>query len=331
MSVATFLTNEQLWQEMGARIKAAHHVDAAIAYFGQGGASLLRLGRGDRLIVDMSLAAVRAGATDPREVEKLIRRGVQAFTRRNLHAKTVVTDKFVISGSANVSKRSQDVLDEAAIMTNDRAAMRRARDFIDRLCTEPVRPEYLEQCKRHYQPPRFNSQPGSRKQRHHRTGCAKLWIVNLEEYGVPEAEIKRYEQGEAAAEKLIRDGARTSTDSFHYASKPNMANEVEQGDWVIQVVTYDDKSVLVYPPGQILLIDHYVRSGASGKERWVFHLEIPKQGESMPWKGFCRKANSFLRTRNLKSPRTTPVRDVMVADRFLALWTPSGRLALKKK
>src|SRR3990167_4333385 len=92
VSVTTFLSNMTLWQTLAARVKDARHVDAAIAFFGQGGAKLLPLRRGDRLVVDMSPATVRAGGTDPREVEKLMRRGVRAFTRRNLHAKVVVAD-----------------------------------------------------------------------------------------------------------------------------------------------------------------------------------------------------------------------------------------------
>lgn len=136
MSLTTFLSNEALWQELYRRVKAAWHVDAAIAYFGQGGAKLLPLRRGDRLIVDMSPAIVQAGGTDPREIEKLIRRGVHVYTRRHLHAKTIVADRYVISGSANVSKRSQQLLDEAAIFTNDQSAVRRAREFIERLSTE---------------------------------------------------------------------------------------------------------------------------------------------------------------------------------------------------
>ena len=43
MSVTIFLSNDTLWQTLTARIKAANHVDAAIAYFGQGGAKLLPL------------------------------------------------------------------------------------------------------------------------------------------------------------------------------------------------------------------------------------------------------------------------------------------------
>ena len=326
MSVTSFLSNETLWQTLAARIRAARHVDAAIAYLGQGGATLLPLRRGDRLVVDMSLPTVRGGGTDPCEVEKLIRRGVQAFTRRNLHAKLVVADRSVICGSSNVSKRSQQVLDEAAILTGDPSALRRARQFIDRLCTEPVRPEYLKQCKRSYKPPRFTGD-ANRKYDQGRVRRAKLWIIRLSDYSVPDSERRRYEQGQSKAEKRIKNKRRADMDSFHWPHKPRMASELDVGDWLIQAVKYRDEGTFVYPPGQLLLTDHYVRDSDSGKERWVFHLEVPRRGQRMKWKEFRRAANSMLGTGNLTSPRTKPVRDVQVADRILALWTAGGRVS----
>jgi hypothetical protein len=57
-----------------------------------------------------------------------------------------------------------------------------------------------------------------------------------------------------------------------------MASELELGDWIIQIVAYKDKSILVDPPSQLLLIDHYVRDPERRKERWVFHLEAPRRG-----------------------------------------------------
>ena len=71
MIASTFLSNETYWQDLSDRIKAAKQTDAAIAYFGLGGAKCLPLRRADRLIVDMSQATVRAGATDPREGSRL--------------------------------------------------------------------------------------------------------------------------------------------------------------------------------------------------------------------------------------------------------------------
>ena len=327
MSATTFLSNETLWQTLSARVKAARHVDAAIAYFGQGGAKLLPLRSGDRLIVDMSPATVRAGGTDPREVEKLMQRGVVAFTRRNLHAKLIVADQSVISGSANISKHSKEVLDEAAILTTDPAAIRRAREFIDRLCTEPVRREYLEECKRVYKPPRFNGQRANGKSRQRRVKHAKLWIVGLRECSIPESEVERYERGEANAEKQVKDEARATRESFHWPYKPRMARELEFGDWIIQVTKYKDESIAVSPPGQLLLIDSYIRDVDSGKERWVFHLEVPRRRETLTWREFRRAAKAVLGTDALTAPRTQPIRDTQVADSLLGLWTPGGRVS----
>jgi hypothetical protein len=327
MSSATFLTNEALWQTISDRIKTARRVDAAIAYFGQGGAKLLPLRSGHRLVVDMSPATVKGGATDPREVEKLIDRGVEVFTRSNLHAKVVVADKALISGSANVSKRSQDVLDEAGILTTDESAVRRAREFIERLCTEPVRPEYLEECKRLYRPPRFVGAMAGAKSKGQRAVHAKLWIVNLSDAILPDSEVERFEVGETTARRLVKDNERSRLDSFHWAYKPRMAGELVIGDWVIQVMTWKDKSVTVHAPGQLLYIDHYVRDSTSAKERWVFHLEVPRRGDSLTWAAFRRAAKKPLGPKAVEAPRTRPVRDVTAADGLLSLWTPGGRVS----
>lgn len=329
MSSATFLTNESLWQVISDRVKVASRVEAAIAYFAQGGAKLLRLRKGHRLVVDMSPATVQAGATDPREVETLIGRGVSVFTRSNLHAKIVVADKALIAGSANVSQRSLRVLDEAGILTTDETAVRRAQEFIDRLCTEPVRPEYLEECKQLYSPPQFTGAKVGVKQNSRRTVHAKLWMVNLVESTLPDAEIAQYEAGGEIARSLVKDNDRSRVDSFHWPHKPRMADELELGDWIIQVMTWADKSVTVHAPSQLLHVDHYARHSASGRERWVFHLEAPRRGESLTWAKFRRAAKVLLGSKGVAAPRTRPVRELATADGLLRLWTPGGRVSTR--
>ena len=106
-----------------------------------------------------------------------------------------------------------------------------------------------------------------------------------------------------------------------------MASELELGDWLVQIVTYKDKSVLVYAPGQLLVVDHYVRDSERSKERWVFHLEDPKRGETMTWKEFRRATKSLFGSRAPAKPRTKPIRDIQVADGVLCLWTPGGRVS----
>lgn len=327
MATATFLSNEVLWQTLSVRIKLARHVDAAIAYFGQNGASLFPLQRGHRLIVDMSPHTVKAGSTDPREIEKLDQRGVEIFSRRNLHAKIVIADNTLIVGSANISKESQERLDEAAILTTDPVAVRRAREFIDHLCTERVLPEYLELCKQSYRPPRFSKAKSDKTSAWPRIRHAKLWMVNLWEGSIPKSERERYKEGEKEARKLMKDSAHSELIYCHWSRKPKMANELEAGDWIIQVVTGKNKSVLVYPPAQFLFVDQYVREKKSGKLRYVFHLEIPKSSQRLSWADFCRGAKSVLSPQELDKPRTRPIRDIQIADDLFRLWTPKGRIS----
>lgn len=329
MRATVFLANDALWQALPARIKLARHVDAAIAYLGRGGAKLLPLRRGDRLVVDMSPGTVRAGGTDPHEIESLVQRGVRVFTRKNLHAKVVLADSAVIAGSANVSTNSFRFLDEAAILTEAPAVVRRAKEFIDRLCTEPVRPEYLKKCKRIYRPPKFhfagNGRPvtkGPERVRH-----AKLWLVSLVEGSIPDDEVERYEKSERKAAKLVKDKKRFETDSFWWPRKTKMADELEMGDWIIRCLRQEDGTVRVYPPGQFLLLDSYVRDRRTGKMRFVYHLEVPARGQSYTWGQFTQKAKTGLNPKQRKKPRTTAVRDPLIADALLGLWTETGYIA----
>jgi len=131
-----------------------------------------------------------------------------------------VADRTAISGSANVSKRSQQQLDEAAILTNDLSTVRRAREFIERLSTEPVLPEYLEKCKQLYRPPRLNDRLADGNNMQRRTKHAKLWVVNLREYPIPDSEAERYHQGEVKAEESVKNTNSSDTDSFHWPSRP---------------------------------------------------------------------------------------------------------------
>ncbi|MBI2392252.1 MAG: hypothetical protein HYV09_21875 [Deltaproteobacteria bacterium] len=155
-----FIFNNALWDELAARVPR-HHVRAAVAYLGTGASRLLPLKKGDQLVIDMSLRAVRSGVTDPREVRTFLRRGVEVFSRATLHTKFFVLGNTVIAGSSNISRHAKDVLDEAAVLTDDGATVRRAISIFEELCTEPVRKEYLAKCLKEYRPPKFLGTSGS--------------------------------------------------------------------------------------------------------------------------------------------------------------------------
>ena len=329
MSKVSFLTNENIWQTLPEIIKFSQQIDAAFAYFGHDGAKLFPLKRGDRLFIDMSPATVKEGGTNPNEIEKLIKRGVQVFTRSNLHAKIVITDKVVLVGSANVSKSSRDNLEEASILTNDAVTIQRARDFLNHICIEPVLPEYLSQCKSLYRPPRIVGKRSTTTKRVSRATHAKLWLVNLVDcHSFPDSEIEAFETSEEKALVLIEGKEQSSLSTFHWSYKPKMADELETGDWIIQCIRHKDKSISVYSPARLIFVDHYIRNQRTGKERYVFHLEYPKRGERLGWAKFRKSLNAIL-SKDLSQPRTMAVRDTQKADDLLRLWTPKGRVSRK--
>ncbi len=326
MSKISFLFNEDIWKTIPEIIKTSKHTDVAVAYLGKDGSKLLPLKKGDGLVVDMSIATVKAGSTNPYEIEKFIKRGVQVFSRRNLHAKIIISDKQALIGSANISKNSRDNLDETAILTNDLITIQRARNFINQICLEPVRHEYLKECINIYKTPRIHNPPPPPPPKH-----AKLRIVGLMDYAdFPEREIESYEKSEKKAIKLLKSKEQSVLENFHWSHKPKMADELEQGDWIIQCIKHSDKSISVYPPAQLILIDHYFRDKENGKERYVFHLESPKNGQAIDWNIFRKKMNAILST-SKKNPPTIAIRDVRQADELLRLWTPKGRITRTTK
>ena len=327
-----FFAKSPLWREMRARVEGARRVDVAVAYLGHGAADLLPLKKGHRLVIDMSLTAVRAGSTDPNEVERLIAAGVDAYSRQNLHAKMLIADGVLVCGSANISHHSRDILEEAGISTDEPAAVRAAHTFFESICTEPIRPEYLSICKKEYRPPQgFGGRPsGSDSETDSQPSPArhrKLWLVNLSEFELPKSEEKRFKLGLSAAQKLIKDPATTKVESFYWPSKPLMASQLVTGDWIIQAMTLKSKRIRVYPPGQFLSMDHYPRGETPDKERWVFHIEVPRSGQGMTWSRFRNIARQLPGLEKWTSPRTRAIKDNDVADKLLALWTSTGELA----
>ena len=323
-----FLFNEMLWDELAARIPKAKSVRAAVAYLGTGASGLLPLRKGDRLVVDMSLRAVRSGTTDPREVQKFLRRGVEVFSRGSLHAKFFIIDKTTIAGSSNISNHAKDSLDEAAILTDDPAVTRRASATFDQLCNEPVRKDYLERCITEYRPPMFMAGPVQRG-RAHKMPQAKVWIVGgLRPSDIPEEEAKASARVMAKARKRLRDFERCEVDYFHYPTAPRFLRRLREGDWLI-VCVRSGRGFDVNPPARFLSLDHYPRG--EGKRRYLALYEAPTDVESIRWTTFRSAVPRTIRAARSAKPKTVPIADESDADALLRLWDARGRFRKKKR
>jgi hypothetical protein len=288
-----------------------------------------RLANEDRLVVDMSMQAVKQGVTDPHEIKRLLKRGVKVFTRGNLHAKFLIAGNTLIAGSANISRNARTVLDEAGVVTTDPAALQRAKTFFEKLCTEPVRPKYLAECIKQYRPPRFKAAvaPTSDPRRPKREVNAKLWLVRGLVYrDLPQREQKRADAAESRAKKKLRDPDRTEVSTTHYAQPIAFLKRLRQGDWVITEINFKGGSD-VSPPASVLAVDSYPRG--KGKRRYLLLTETPQSAETISGTKFRNLARKI--DKRLVARRTQPVANDESADAILRLWTPAGRLRTRKK
>ena len=327
-----FLSNDELWNEIKSRVSKAKRVNAAVAYLGKDGSRLVPLKKGDRLVVDMSIGAVRQGVTDPREVQKFMKRGVRVFSRNALHAKFMIIDNVLITSSANISMNSNSVLDEAGILTTDQVAVRRALSFFDRLCSEPVRAQYLKECIKAYQPPKFKAaalpsrKPGKLR---HRITQAKLWFVGgLRLFEVSKRDAVVVSKIEDRAECKLSNTEKTSVAWVRYSRRLKFLDQIQVGDWIIQCLS-DRKSRYVEAPAQVIGQDSYVSH--SNKKYHMLMLESPDAGESISLTEFRHKVKKLEPNLDRKSPRTMPIADDDIADALLHFWTLSGRISRRKK
>ena len=131
----TQLITNNIWQTLTSALKNTNGKSiVAVAYFGQNGAKMLPLKKGDILVVDASEKALKTGQTCPDELLKLYNKGVQVYSFDNLHAKLFLIGNVLYCGSTNVSGNSAKRLKEAILTTNDKIAIEDAKTFIKSLC-----------------------------------------------------------------------------------------------------------------------------------------------------------------------------------------------------
>jgi hypothetical protein len=265
------MTNPVVLADPGHQISAAcrmSRADVAVAYVSQGAATLLPLRRGSRLVVDASEAAVRCGQTDPRELLRYFRTGVEVYSRPRLHAKVFAFLNVAFVGSTNVSSRSAHHLLEAAVVLRSKKAVAEAGAFVRQIAQSPLGEEFLKKLAGIYRPPRV---PGARRRRGRHVErevslveAMPLRIAQLVPASWGDGENDADEAGRAEARKKKTRGF--TLDSFSYARWPRGSMDEE----VIQVFKEGTRNVTVFPPGRVLAV-RKVR----GKKRSVVVLEMP--------------------------------------------------------
>jgi len=259
MSVSFLGGEGVVWKQITKTAKSASRADVAVAFLGKGGAKRLPLKSGSRLVVDASEGTVKAGGTCPEELLKLVRRGVDVYSRGALHAKVFVFPKSAYVGSANNSSLSADVLSEALLRTTDPETVRQARDFVISMCDGiPMGPKELEYLQTIYRPPRPKRQDGGGKRR--LKPC--VWFEEVSEGELPDGT-------ESFVKELLAEAKAQHKQRKHYTlieiwqTRPRYRK-----DDIVVMTEWQKRREMVSYPGKVIA----VKECSIGRSRYVFSI-----------------------------------------------------------
>jgi hypothetical protein len=230
-----------------ARDKGQHWV--AAPYISPGASKRLPLRRGDVLITRFDDAAIKAGQTDPTEIARYIRNGVEVHNEPWLHAKVYVSRKRAVICSANVSSNSEEGLMEAGLEVTNRRVIADARRFVQELRGSIIGLAFARskiklfrsggQARRAMALPK--APPGH-----------SLWIVGLRTGDSTDEESAASHLSKIKAISRMKDKEAFRLDEFTFFPKW----PAKVGDYVVQVVT-DGRRSYIEAPAQITVIDRF--------------------------------------------------------------------------
>ena len=208
--------SDDVWAQISRAARRCHspsHV--AVAFIGSGASGMLPLKKGSRLVVDASKRTVKAGLTNPYELERYYKKGVKIYSHKDLHAKVFVFGDLAFVGSANVSKNSKDVLTEAVLRSKVRSIVHSAKKFVEDIGLVEIGREEIIDLQSVYVAPRNVRGISSRRKK-----SKGLRILHLDEpENVPEDIAEEVDAGEKRARSMLK--VRHKSDCIWYGWRMN--------------------------------------------------------------------------------------------------------------
>ena len=308
---------DNLWPTITKLARKSDRKHVAVAYLGQGANKLLPLDKGDSLVIDMSQGAVKSGQTDPKEIEKYLKKGVDIYTCTNLHAKVYIFDKTLVVGSANVSRHSRHSLIEAGLLCRDRDMLTQARGFVKSLQVEPVTPGYVKLCKKRYRTPKIHDF----KNRHPDTRLphSRLWVIGTVPTNFSGQENRLCWDGEKKASKKLKNARKFEVNSICWPGKSRLTEHVMEGDLIVSIHT-EGKSIKVFPPSRVLLTKKYRSFDHQKQPRMFIHIEEPKNPKLLGWRN-VKDAVVKAGLRSISSNSIREIRSSELKHVILGLWS----------
>jgi len=246
-TVIQFLADD-IWTTIKSLSDKSRRTKVAVAYFGTGASTQITLKKDDTLLVAMTLGNVKVGQVNPFEIEKLYNKGVHIFNLANLHSKIYLFDKSLIIGSANVSSNSADILIETALLTDDRKTISQADSFIKEHCIEKVEQDYIEVCKKNYNPPKYfgNRQKRTTKSKF-KGQLSTTWVISTTPTEWKDADYETLETDQDVFENKISNKRTLELYEVKYGISHPFIKKVKEGDNIIEIIKHKVKTQVVQP------------------------------------------------------------------------------------
>lgn len=251
-----FLTGN-IWKEVNKLFVKKQSKIACIAYVTSDN---LQLAKGDTLICDASDYEIRFGATSAKVLDSYFKKGVIILSNQNLHAKLLLTNSFLVIGSANLSNRSAETLIESAVVTEDDILLSQVKSFCHNLIGEKgtvalTRKHIdmllqIEVVKRTFK-------PASKSKIRAKKFGSRFWYVplgNLTDKAYDKVKVKI----ESSKMKVTEDTHFTNEEinSIYFKNKTVFSSQAKEGDQVMLNWHNENKTRrFIFPFATILRID----------------------------------------------------------------------------
>jgi hypothetical protein len=306
-----FLTGD-IWKEVNKRLTKRQRKIACIAYVTS---DKLELTKGDTLICDASTFAIKFGETSAKTIETYFKRGIKILSNQQLHSKILLTDTFLVIGSANLSKSSAERLTESSIITDSDVLISQAKAFCHNLTEESSLLSEkdiktllkIEVVKRPFKPT-TNS-----KIRQKKFGN-QYWFVSA----FPLKE-RTYDKIKVNVEKTTTSISKTTKidendiSFLRWRAKTEFSETAKEGDQIILRFNNSDKTrSYIYPPSTILkkqVVDGFT---------YFYHDNRGSEQSKISWTKF----QAFLKTIVLEKNITTRSKTILENDvkKLKSLW-----------
>jgi hypothetical protein len=268
-----FLTGD-IWRAVNRILKKKQKKIACIAYVTSDN---LHLTKGDVLICDASQYSIKFGETSARTIDSYFKRGVRIYSNQNLHSKLLLTDRFLVIGSANLSRSSAERLTESSVVTNNEILISQTKAFCHNLIEESDQLTSKEigsllKIKVVKRPVK----PSNKSKLRTKKFGSRIWVLPISDIKkrISDAEIEFVEDAESELKNEYISYIRMK-------GKSSFRSMAKEGDQFIKIWTNDSKSRrYIYPLNTVLLVQR--------NKNWTryYYDETKTEGKKTAWSKF---------------------------------------------